>query len=318
MSHWPKWTNEEPPPHPFFLRAINDHVSLKEPGVWYAKKRVGVKMISKWLKMMIASLSGAHEGNYSNKSARVTTICRLNAMGVPPELGMRMTGHTSREGYMCYDVDSDGIIMRALQNVASAVPGSGGDVSWEAALKFEQDRFKRLQGFDIANATSSGNSHLVTMPSTNAAKEIFSQKLVGEAPVLLTTIPSQMSATTTNSVEAPVLLTAIPSQMSATTTNSVGGSNDQALVVHLNSNQLSHLSDEDFWEHNDVFNEVTNLMQNHGALAGPTYHVTNTRTVGSTIFHRNLTNYIIQITVPDASTAASMLSGSTAPKNSSK
>ena len=33
--------------------------------------------------------------------------------------------------------------MRALQNVASVVPGTGGDVSWEAALKYEHDRYKK-------------------------------------------------------------------------------------------------------------------------------------------------------------------------------
>ena len=110
ILHLPKWTSHDPPaPHPFFLRAI-DGINLKEPSVWYAKRRVGVKQISKWLKMMVTSLPGCAQGNYSNKSVRITTICRFNAMGVPPEVGMRMTGHTSRKGYMHYDVDNDGIV----------------------------------------------------------------------------------------------------------------------------------------------------------------------------------------------------------------
>ena len=107
---------------------------------------------------MVTSLPGCAQGNYSNKSVRITTICHFNAMGMPPEVGMRMTGHTSREGYMFYDVDNDGIVMRALQNVASAVPGTSGDVSWDAALKYEHDRYKKLQGFIIPSIADTGAS----------------------------------------------------------------------------------------------------------------------------------------------------------------
>ncbi|KAJ7559543.1 hypothetical protein O6H91_04G090100 [Diphasiastrum complanatum] len=40
------------------------------------------------------------DGELSNPSVR------LNAMGVPAEIGMKLTGHTSREGYMRYNTDA--------------------------------------------------------------------------------------------------------------------------------------------------------------------------------------------------------------------
>ena len=46
MSHLPKWDESDlPRPHPFFLRPIDGN--LKEPGVWYAKARVGLKQVAK-------------------------------------------------------------------------------------------------------------------------------------------------------------------------------------------------------------------------------------------------------------------------------
>ena len=134
-----KWNESDPRrPHQFFLRPIDEN--LKEPGVWYAKARVGLKQVAKWVKEMVIALLDTKGGNYSNKNASVTNISSFNAMGVPREIGMRMTRHTSREGYMRYDKDSEDIMMRALQNVASAIPGMGRNLSWEAALTYEKDR----------------------------------------------------------------------------------------------------------------------------------------------------------------------------------
>lgn len=43
---------------------------------------------------------------------------------------------------MRYNTDHEGIEMRALQNCASAVPGTSGDVLWIKALRYEQHRFE--------------------------------------------------------------------------------------------------------------------------------------------------------------------------------
>ena len=94
---------------------------------------------------MVQDIPGCDVGCFSNKTARVTTVSCLNAMGVPTEIGMRLTGHNSRAGYMRYNIDEDGIEMRALQNVASAVSGTSGDISWQAALNYEQQRFYQSQ-----------------------------------------------------------------------------------------------------------------------------------------------------------------------------
>jgi len=43
---------------------------------------------------------------------------------------------------MRYNTDEEGIEMRALQNCASVVPGTGGDVLWIEALRYEQCHFE--------------------------------------------------------------------------------------------------------------------------------------------------------------------------------
>ena len=94
---------------------------------------------------MVQDIPGCDVGCFSNKTARVTTVSRLNVIGVPAEIGMRLTGHNSREGYMRYNTDEDGIEMRALQNVASAVSGTVDDISWQAAFNYKRQRFYQSQ-----------------------------------------------------------------------------------------------------------------------------------------------------------------------------
>ena len=136
---------------------------MKEPEIWYAKARVGLKQVAKCLNEMVTALPGVEGANYSNKSARVTTIGHFNAMGVPPEISMRMTRHTSKEGYMRYDKDSQDIMMRALQNVMSVVPGTDGDISWKAALNYEKDHYKELLQKSASKSyiASSSNNHIL-------------------------------------------------------------------------------------------------------------------------------------------------------------
>jgi hypothetical protein len=67
---------------------------------------------------MVQDIPGCDVGCFSNKTARVTTVSRLNAMGVPAEIGMKLTGHNSREGYMRYNTDEDGIEMRVSKPVS--------------------------------------------------------------------------------------------------------------------------------------------------------------------------------------------------------
>jgi len=91
---------------------------------------------------MVQDISGCDVKSITNKNSRVTVVSRLNAMGVPPNIGMKLTSHTSIEGYMCYNTNEEGIEMRAFQNCASAVLGTGGEVLWIEALRNEQHRFE--------------------------------------------------------------------------------------------------------------------------------------------------------------------------------
>ena len=75
---------------------------------------------------------------------------------------------------MRYDKDSQDIMMRALQNVASVVPGIGGDISWEAALNYEKDRYKELQkSASKSYIVSSSDNH--TLPSLTSRNELQSK-----------------------------------------------------------------------------------------------------------------------------------------------
>ena len=291
MSHLPKWDESDlSRPHPFFLCPIDGN--LKEPGVWYhwyAKARVGLKQVAKWLKEMVTALSSVEGANYSNKSARVTTIGRFNAMGVPPEIGMRMIGYTSREGYMRYDKDSQDIMMHALQNVASVVSGTEGNISWEAALNYEKDHYKELQkSASKSYIASSSNSHI--LPSLTSRDELQSK------------LPHVASITTQ---EVERVSTSPPFA-------------DRTLLLHGNRHMSipnSELTDDEFWssdtvEHIKEFYEISKFMEQIGALLPTQPQVSNvTHTIGNTIFNGNLSNCTIQLTVPDASTVASLLAG---------
>jgi len=61
--------------------------------------QVGVKTISKWLKQMVQDIPNCDVKSITNKSSRVTAVRHLNAMGVPPNIGMKFIGHTSTEIY---------------------------------------------------------------------------------------------------------------------------------------------------------------------------------------------------------------------------
>ena len=78
-----------------------------------------------------------------------------------------------------------------------------------------------------------------------------------------------------------------------------------------------HLSEDDFWSSEDVLLEVHTLMENHGAFRAPIYHTVDSRTIGSTVFHGNLTNCTIQLTIPNVEAAVSLLSASLSAKEDS-
>ena len=50
----------------------------------------------------------------TDKNLRVRAVSRRNVVRVHPNIDMKLVGHTSTEGYICYNTKDEGIEMRAL------------------------------------------------------------------------------------------------------------------------------------------------------------------------------------------------------------
>lgn len=69
---------------------------------------------------------GIDPEGYSNKSARATLITRMSAMGVPTEVGMKVSGHHTATSYAKYDRTEE-LKMRATEQVICASKGASYD-----------------------------------------------------------------------------------------------------------------------------------------------------------------------------------------------
>jgi hypothetical protein len=207
---------------------------------------------------MVQDIPGCDVGCFSNKTARVTTVSRLNAMGVPAEIGMKLTGHNSREGYMRYNTDEDGIEMRALQNIASAVSGTGGDISWHQALNYERQRFYESQNKQPQSI----------LPSPSVSSSICDVRDGSEI------VDAQDRAMIAQLVPAP----------------------------DVNCKRM--IEEDDWWSNSDVQQEIEALITSKKQTVEIS-RVNNISNV-SNVFHGNISNCTIQLSIPDVASASAL------------
>jgi hypothetical protein len=101
---------------------------------WYSSLRVSAKRLTGCLKE-IHKECGLDVEAVSNKSGRTTCVTRMASEGVPPAVGMQITGHKSKGAYSRYD--------RSVEAQVRAAQRSVGEGSAYTSIVLEEtNRFK--------------------------------------------------------------------------------------------------------------------------------------------------------------------------------
>ena len=94
MSHIPESNKDN---HLFLACILSSRTN-----VWYkGEVKCGERNISQWMKIM--ARNAGIEGDITNKSGRVTSITRMLAARIPPEVIAQITGHRHLKTLSCYN-----------------------------------------------------------------------------------------------------------------------------------------------------------------------------------------------------------------------
>ncbi|CAM6118231.1 unnamed protein product [Calypogeia fissa] len=96
-----------------FYQAIDNPRSI----AWYSTSCVAERNLNEWVKLMYEE-SGLISDGITNKSGRTTCVTRMAVGGVPPVVGMLLSGHQSQGAYACFDRSIEAQV-RAAQKAVS-------------------------------------------------------------------------------------------------------------------------------------------------------------------------------------------------------
>jgi hypothetical protein len=111
ISHLPEKVNT--PSKFLFYQAIDNPRS----NAWFSSSRVSSRNLCKWLKLIHEECGLLAEG-ITNKSGRTTCVTRMAVEGVPPAVGMLLTGHKSSGAYARYDRSTEAQVRAAQKSIA--------------------------------------------------------------------------------------------------------------------------------------------------------------------------------------------------------
>lgn len=144
LAHMPEESRKA---GPLFLSPIHNARST----IWYKKGiPVGESSIRGWIKGMMAD--AGIEGDFTNKSGRVTAITRMSVAQVPRDIITRVTGHRNDKTLSRYDQSAS-----LKQKAAQALNHQPYDIATGAVLNFDHHYQKELQGWHHKQFLSPSN-----------------------------------------------------------------------------------------------------------------------------------------------------------------